>query len=774
MFEKGVRVLKDAGEEADVAVFPLRYFGGGTDDLHSSPVTSDSEPTVVDIEEEPRRILFSACAAVMRESALEDIRFSERLRFSEDAEFMHGVLLKKMKYVAVKEPAYVYRTDGDGGSAMRGRMQNPAWYEKTGVFGKAITSYSDRMHGRVTQYTRHLIVHELLGGLTAEAPADPPPREAVRGALAGVSASLRVVDEEIIRDAKTPPSWFKHFLLQLKRGETRLEYDEDIPVFRADGDAIDPHAEIRISALRERRGVLRVYGRCGRPPGSGIVPVALGGERDFDAKLVARARREIFFFGCPVHEEFAFSFEIPVSDVLSGDGLLSFALRAGASDLPARLRVENNAGPDERPDFFFAGEPILLTRADDDRSLRAEPIADKRLAEIVPARLDALCGDNAAEAKRLFDEYLRMRPLFAKSRIWLFSDGVRRAGSNAEHLFACCAKLRDGIDKYFVIGKDTLDGWRLSEMGSVLEYGSDMHKLLCLFAEKFIVSETLDDGTTSIEPAELREVFGGLWGGETVLLPREALTENTASKLKDIAASVGLLSVSSESERNLAVRIGGMYEDAVRTAGSPSHDLLADKNRRRILFMPAYRESLYKGEGIFNPDFVNSEYCAAINELLCDERLFDAAEEYGYAFDFAPHEKTRLQMADFEMDEIVNIVPPGRDGKALIEEASLLVTDCMPALCMAYMKKPVVYYRFAEREGLPFGCRFDDEESFPGGARFGEGFSDLSEFADRLIEHMREDCAVSEEYVRKPDAYFAHTDGKSRERIYRILLGSEE
>jgi glycosyltransferase involved in cell wall biosynthesis len=774
MFEKGVRVLKDAGGEADIAVFPLRYFGGGADDLRSSPVTSDDETTAVDLEEEPRRVLFSACAAVMRESALADIRFDERLRFSEDAEFMHAVLLKKMKYIAVKEPAYMYRTEADGGSAMRGRTQNPAWYEKNSVFGEAITSYSERTHGRVTQYTRHLIVHELLGGLTTETPEDPPPREAVRGALAGVAASLRVADEESITDAKTPPPWFKHFLLQLKRGETRLEYDVDIPVFRADGDAIDPQsAEIRISALRERRGVLRVYGLFGRPPGSGVVPVALGGERDFAAKLASLARREIFFFCCPVYEEFAFSFEIPINDILSGGGLLSFALRTNASDLPAKLRFEKNAGPDEGQESFFAGETILLTRADDGPAFCAEPISDKRLAEIVPVRLDVLCGGKAAEAKRLFEEYLRMRPLFAKSRIWLFSDGVQKAGSNSEHLFVHCAKLRDGIDKYFVIGKDTLDGWRLSETGSVLEYGSDMHKLLCLFAEKFIVSETLDDGTMSIEPAGLREVFDGLWNGKTILLPRDALTKETAPKLKDIAASAGLLFVASESERNLAVRIGGMDEDAVYATGSPSFDLLADKNGRRILFMPAHRESLYKGEGLHNPNFENSEYCAAINELLCDERLFDAAEEYGYAFDFAPHEKTRLQMADFEMDEIVNIIPPGRDGKALLEEASLLVTDCMPAQAAAYMKKPVVYYNFAEDEGLPFGCRFEDEESFPGGARFGRVFSTPGELTDALIAHMREDCAVSEEYARKPDAYFAHTDGKSRERIYRILLELE-
>ena len=296
-----------------------------------------------------------------------------------------------------------------------------------------------------------------------------------------------------------------------------------------------------------------------------------------------------------------------------------------------------------------------------------------------------------------------------------------------------------------------------------------MHGLFCLFAEKVIVSEIGDNWFATFAPADLRTAFGGFFNGETVLLPNGTLTEKDSLKLRGRAASVGLLSVASETERRLAVRVGGLDESIVHAAGSPEYDVLADKNRRRILFMPSHRETLCRDEGVFDPDFAASAYCGTINELLCDERLFDAAEECGYDFDFAPHERTYLQISDFEMDEIVNIVPPNRARRILFEEASLLVTDCMPAFDMAYMMKPVIYFRFAEEEGLPCGCCFDTPSSFPDGARFGEIVESESLLVDRILSYMKNYCAESNAYARRAEAFFAYTDKNNRERIYALL-----
>jgi hypothetical protein len=92
---------------------------------------------------------------------------------------------------------------------------------------------------------------------------------------------------------------------------------------------------------------------------------------------------------------------------------------------------------------------------------------------------------------------------------------------------------------------------------------------------------------------------------------------------------------------------------------------------------------------------------------------------------------------------------------------------------MAYMGKPVIYYSFAEGEGLPHGCRFGDEAGFPGGARFGEITDDMDLLVDRIISHMSGSRTLCEDTARRAGAYFAHTGGGNRERIYGILLGEE-
>jgi glycosyltransferase involved in cell wall biosynthesis len=766
MLKTGADALSRTSE-VDVAAFPTRRFGSAAGSARSSSDFVFEETAVIDVEKDPRRVLFGVCAAVFRRAATEDLSFDERLRFSEDAAFMHDALLKNPKWLAVKEPAYRYRTEADGDSAMRGRARNPRFYEKCGLFGETILARSVRARGRVTEYTRHLLVHELIGALTDEAPKTPP--ENLDAALAGAIAPLREARDDVVEAAQAPPPWFKRFLRGLRDGKTRLARDDEgVPSFRADGEALAPRdAEIFVSALRERGGVLRVFGRYGRLAFEEAVPVAFLGGRGFVAKRAERASREVFFLGLLAYEERAFVLEIP-SDAPAGGGSLSFALRTAEGDAPALPRFEGDARALDGPNAFFAGESILLTREKDAFRLRAESISNERLSELLPARFSD--DERAAEARKSFEEHLRVRPLFAETRVWLFMDDTSKAGSNAERMFSYCAGLRDGIDKHFVIAKGALDGWRLFETGSVLEHGSDAHKLIYPFAEKIILSAIGDDESAAIEPEGSRAALGGFFNRETVLLPGGFLTKEDASKLRGRASSVGLLSVATETERRLALEFGGLDADVVRAAGSPAFDFLTDKNGRRILFMPAHRERLCVEEGRFDAAFATSAYREAICELLCDERLFDALEERGYAFDFAPPERVWLQISDFEMDEIVNIVPPNRARRALFEEASLLVTDCLPAFETAYMKKPVLYFRFAEEDALPDGRRFDDETTFPGGVFFGEVVEGESRLADRILSYVKNDCAASEAHVRRAEDFFAHTDKRNRERIYELLL----
>jgi hypothetical protein len=648
---------------------------------------------------------------------------------------------------------------------MRKRTQNPHFYEKCRIFGVKAAADSEKARGRVTEHTKHLIVHEQLCNLTEEGPAEAPSAETVLAALEGIRASLAVTEDSVIEASKAPPARFKRFLRALKRGDVRLCAEGAAPVLFTEGEDAFSGAEIRVNALRERGGTLFLSGGFVRFFPGDAFPVAFCGERSFESKRAARARRTLFFVGVPAYEERAFSVEIPSEELLA-EGNLRFVLRTESGDFEAALRFGKNTGMRETEGSFFAGEQSFLTRAGDGVSLRAERISDERLKEALASLAES--GEAGEDTAKTLAEYLRMRPLLKGSRIWLFSNGPRGPGSNAERMFAYAAPRRDGTDKRFVT-EDGRDALRLYGRGETVERGSDAHRMLFLFAEKLVVPDIGegDDPLSRLFPPDFPK---GLFNGETVLLPDGFLAKEEAERLAVFADRVALMSVASETERQTAVA-AGFSEEAVHAAGSPASDGLADRNGRRILFMPAHREKLCVLEGVFDENFASSAYCRAINELLCDGELFDALEELGYAFDFVPHARTHLQISDFEMDGIVNIVSSGRSERSLFEEASLLVTDCLPVFETAYMKKPVIYFRFAEEEGLPGGVRFDDETTFPGGVRFGEVAESAKALAEKIAACARGGCAVPEVFARKAGAFFAHADGKSRERIYGLMLG---
>jgi hypothetical protein len=288
-----------------------------------------------------------------------------------------------------------------------------------------------------------------------------------------------------------------------------------------------------------------------------------------------------------------------------------------------------------------------------------------------------------------------------------------------------------------------------------------MHKLLYLFAEKLIVSDTPED---PLAGDNLRAALGGLVNSELVCLPRDILTAESAEKIKRLSRPVGLVALSCE--RELAFFAGTGLNGAgiaARLTGAPRHDMPDAGKGRGILFMPSWRKKLYQGENTACFEFGDSAYCKAICRLLCDEDLFDAADEYGYDFDFAPHEKTYLQLADFDMDETVNTVPPDYPRDALFARASLLITDAMPAYDFAYAGKPVIYYDFAADEGVAEETPHEDI------GRFGETAAEHARLVDLIISHMKNDCAAPDAYLQEADAFFHNRDRNNRERIYNIL-----
>jgi hypothetical protein len=310
-------------------------------------------------------------------------------------------------------------------------------------------------------------------------------------------------------------------------------------------------------------------------------------------------------------------------------------------------------------------------------------------------------------------------------------DSAKTGEKNAAgYLYDFCAGIKDGIDKRLAASADAAG---MSEDGSVMARGSNTFALMCLFAEKIIVSDFADMDYLQTLPMSF------LINADIAFLPDNALTESERLRLRALDC--------------MPVELFAM-----EAYGSPKFDALTDRRQPRILFMPSYRKHLLLGENEYNTQFKDSEYAVRIGDLLLDELLLTTAEELNIGIDFAPHEKTYIQLADFEMDESVKVIPPAYPRRALFQTASMVITDTLPAYEAACLRKPVIYFRFDGDGAMP-----ED------GGLFGENVSDFDEMIELVVGYMKNGFSLKENYKKVTDDFFARVDGLSAERIYKRL-----
>jgi len=346
----------------------------------------------------------------------------------------------------------------------------------------------------------------------------------------------------------------------------------------------------------------------------------------------------------------------------------------------------------------------------------------------------------------------------SKKRIWLLSDRPDRADDNAEYFFKYSAEIDDGVEKYFIIHEKSPDAKRLSQIGNVVYHGSTQHKLLCLFAEKFI-SSYLHGRLSDICDKNLYSMYAGLDRCKTMFLQHGIILHDLAFWLKKTSQNLKLLVTTSPHEYNSILESDYGYDkNIVKLTGMPRYDSLYDNNKKQILFVPTWRGWMSADDLSVTP------YCKAINNLLCDKRFISEAKKHGYEILFKPHPNYADKTSCFIFDNYVRIIPYDVSYQTLFAEGSLLVTDfSSTAFDFAYLKKPVLYYWFTDNL---FRESYFDYKSMG----FGEVVDNHDELITSITKHMENDCLMDKKYVQRVDSFFAYYDKNNTGRVYDEII----
>ena len=467
--------------------------------------------------------------------------------------------------------------------------------------------------------------------------------------------------------------------------------------------------------------------------------------------------------------EHKMDFFVPFST--AGD-LKFYTLASDGSVSPIQCRIALSSRlNDHLTGAFAVGERCIIMRVRQNGSneFYVDKLDYEKLCLVVNEYIDAhYKSDEYEDDLAVIDAYINMYDYFSMKKIWLFMDRRDMADENAEYLFEYCSGIDDGTDKYFIIDKNSPCAARISQYGPVIDYGSPQHKLLALFAEKFICSffdylyeYPFDDIANTMK----QHLYRGLVRSKFVYLQHGVFKDDISVIFNRYIKNAKLIITSSPLEDAvLTSEKYGFYKNAIKRTGAPKYDGLYNDIKKKILFMPTWRKNLSFIDGVYNNDFANSDYCIKINEFLNDERLLDMAKIYGYEILFRPHPSTNVQIEDFKVSWPVLIAPKIIRNRQLYAESVLLITDYSSTMFdFAYLKKPVIYFQFCEQN---YKTEYFDYDIIG----FGEVETTLDGIIDRIFRYMYKDFQLKTVYLDRIERFYTFIDTENSRRTYETIL----
>lgn len=95
-----------------------------------------------------------------------------------------------------------------------------------------------------------------------------------------------------------------------------------------------------------------------------------------------------------------------------------------------------------------------------------------------------------------------------------------------------------------------------------------------------------------------------------------------------------------------------------------------------------------------------------------------------------------------------------------------MITDYSSvAFDFAYMKKPLIYYHYANDYHFDLNNSYFDYENMG----FGEIIS-KEELIELIKEYVNSDCMIKDTYEKRVDNFFKYVDNKNSKRIYQAIL----
>ncbi|GHU52155.1 minor teichoic acid biosynthesis protein GgaB [Clostridia bacterium] len=765
LFERGVELLEEYNGQAKFVSFPVNFFGAKSGQTH--PLAYRFEQTrLVDTDIDFSFAEQRVASCLFRREVFEKLRFDTKMTHSEDAYLVSQILSSSKNYIIADSPNYNYRKEYNGTSAVDTSKTNINFYKKLFLLSGRLIDNDLLEFGKVRRYTQFLVMYDLQWFAVKKIPQDIKDKLPTALLLSKLKYILQYIDDDIIRMVKSLNHWQKIWLLKTKYGYIRTKPSGEFLRFYINGEVVSSTKScIYITAISEYNNTINIVGRFNLPNYDGISVCAKYGNDFFDNTIIKTDMHDSYFLGEKVSSTYHFEVNIPLSNPNDIQlfykskeyGLfqaeIHYAFHSRIKNLKSSFAICENC-------IIYRQSKMILTVKE--RTLNVLKVRFERYLPVLSGNVDA---SNKKNIDKLSNLYLTKYKDYSSRNIWLFFDRIDRGDDNSEHLFRYCASLDDGIEKYFIVSKDSPDFERIKQYGNVVDYGSDEHIVLLLFAKVLAYSDFAVDEVYPFETDEERFLCMSLSNHRFMFLQHGIIKDDMSKLLSRMTRNLSLFLTSAipEYESINCEHYAYAETDTVKLLGLPRYDALENNPKKKIIIMPTWRSKLSEGIDIYNADFKDTLFFKGLNDLLSDGNFVDEIEKLGYEIILKMHPRLNCQLSDFAIDPRIIVADNMYSYSRLFGEGSLVITDYSSAVFdFAYLRKPVIYYHY-DLPNLPKGY-FDYER---------DGFGEIVDTKENLLKITKsylKKCNMKKKYLDRIDIFFAFSDKNNCKRTYEAIL----
>ena len=780
--EEVLKFFNSNPESVDVVALPLVPFGRNTGE-HMLNYKFE-ETRLIDLTEEPNNPQLHVASCFIKYSSIGNIRFPDIL-LSEDANFVNKILLKKKNLGVLISSQYNYRKRDDFTSSLDNASSNVMFFtDRLKNHFLDLIDYCLENEGQVPEFIQYVFIYDLyylIKDMDLKVYENCINHEEFVSYLDKI---FEYIDVDVIwynRNIKY--KLLKKFLRYFKVKEMHVNPKKGTILLsgKKQIDKLSIHV-FWLDIVEIRNGYLNISGYLNSLFNSDYISISAviessdgNIEKIVAKKIVYTSRKNKTFLLMDWLYKYSFDLNIPLKDFenpivklcvnyhIDGNvsnfdekNVVSHFLKIGFKKHARISKISN----------YFVMEDYILHFEDNKFFINKYDFEDMKVLEKNIQKNLFNDGHYYIFFLRVLYLFIYRYTSFFNKPIYLFYDRIDEANDNAFYLFKHANQIDDGIEKYYVISKDSDDYNEVKKFGKVLSEKSFKYKIIFLFADKIISThpyEKLINPFFGWGDNDKRPLICGLTTAQLYFLQHGVTKDDISHWISKCNYNLSLLLTSSDLEREEFCNEGyGFDENIIQVLGFPRFDNLENRHSKNILIAPTWRNYL-KAE-----NFLDSDYFKSLNSFLSNKKLVDVAKKHGYNITFKPHPELERYFGDFkkryvdflDISEEIN-VSIGENYSNLFNKSSLLITDYSSVFFdFAYLKKPVIYYQ--PNEDYHYKNGYFDYETMG----FGDVKKNESELLDKINFYLENNCIMEDNYKDNVDKFFKYHDKHNCERVY--------